>query len=201
MTLIPFGGKAPRVDPDRLRRAGRAADRRHRDRAGSEHLVQLRASRRRQPDPDRRAHQHPGRQRPPRRFAAARQRGRPSDADRRGRADRPYGDGPWLHPARPRLRRPRRDRHGRLRDRGRRHARRRRDADPGQAHPVGPALGRAPGQICPRPRARRTLPACAWASPIMSRWPSCTPRLWLRPCFDLVCTCSPAKAGVQEPKA
>ena len=54
-----------------------------------------------------------------------------------------HGDGPWLHPPRPRLRRPRRDRDGRLRDRERRDARRRRDADPRQAHPLRASSGPA----------------------------------------------------------
>ena len=45
-----------------------------------------------------------------------------------------------------------RDRHGRLRDRGRRDARRRRPARAGAPDPRRPALGGAPGQICPRPQ-------------------------------------------------
>ena len=75
MTLIPLRRQDAADRSRRLRRARRAADRRHRDRAGSEHLVQLRAARRHEPDPDRRPLQHPGRQRHPCRSAAARRPG------------------------------------------------------------------------------------------------------------------------------
>ena len=174
--LITFGGKAPRIDPAAFVAPGRGADRRRRDRAGGEHLVQLRASRRRQPHPDRRPQQHPGRQRHPRRFAAA---GRPE-----GGFPTIIGEdvlighmamvhGCILH-----------DRafvglgaivmdgceieSGAMLAAGALLA-------PGRRIPAGPALGRAARQICPRPERGGAGRPAGWESPIMSRWPGCTP--------------------------
>ena len=59
-------GQGAAAPSRRLRGADRRGDRRRRDRGGDEHLVPLRAARRHELHPHRRAHEHPGRHHRPR---------------------------------------------------------------------------------------------------------------------------------------
>ena len=85
--LFELDGVAPRLEAGRLGRTDGGGDRRRLARRAGHDLVQLPGPRRRQPDPHRRAHQHPGRlgaAREPRRGVGLR--------DRRGCDGGPHGD-------------------------------------------------------------------------------------------------------------